>query len=443
MKRIVVFILAVFLVMTPGIQSLHAATGNVLNSAEHSESPISLNTADHIQYMNGDGQGRFRPDRCLTRAEAAQLVFNLLLKHQVASPDNFTDVPKDSYYFYEVGALKTLGVLDDVAGNGFRPDEEITRAEFLAMFSHFSSLAGGSNPFSDVPADHWAVCYVVSAYSKGWIKGGPGRTFRPDDSLTRAEAATMANRILFRKADRNSAYARKGISCFTDVNKSHWAYYDILEASIRHEYVFADDTGGESWTDYDMPRGFYLLDGELYYADPNGRFVSNASMGHFKFDSRGCYTSGNKELDDYITGIVFQVTDDSMTRYEMLQAVYAYVRDNYGYTVREHYPRGATGWEEESALFFKEKGLGNCYCFAATFMYLARQLGYDAWGVSGGIGSNNADHGWTMIRFDDGKDYMFDAGMDWGSRSGIHGEPRYYNLFKFTPDTAPFIYCFP
>lgn len=459
MKRFIIPLLVAVLVMNMDTMAL-AAMPEYSSSAEvidtyqnraveatphnkfaYSLSTFSLNTSDHIEYLKGNSEGLFKPDKHLTRAEAAQILYTLVGRQEVVASASFCDVSKSSYYYDAVCVLAAGGVLDDIAGNRFRPGDPITKAEFLAMFSHFFPLEEGPIHFSDVSQDHWAAPYIASAYAKGWIKGSAGRAFKPDASLTRAEAATMTNRILSRKADRTSIYAQKGISRYSDVNDSCWAYYDILEASTRHTFTIKN--GLEVWEDYESPRGFCLIDGELYYADASGQFVSEKTVGTFKFDSKGRSTTGNAELDNFVTDIIMRVTNDSMTRYEKLQAVYYYVRDNYTYLQRDHYPRGAKGWEEESALFFKANGVGNCYCFAATFMFLARRLGYDAYCVSGGIGNTNADHGWTMIRFDDGKDYMFDPGMEWSYLAGNHGSSVHYDLFKFTPETSPFIYYFP
>ena len=72
---------------------------------------------------------------------------------------------------------------------------------------------------------------------------GNGR-FEPGRAITRAEAAAIVNRMLARSADQNFAGS---IRQFADVSSSHWAYWQIVEASNGHDYR-ANGDGSERWT---------------------------------------------------------------------------------------------------------------------------------------------------------------------------------------------------
>ena len=71
--------------------------------------------------------------------------------------------------------------------------------------------------FTDVPAKHWAYRDLRTAVANGWIKGYPDNTFRPSDTLTRADFVTMLSRLS--GADL-TAYS---VSPFPDVKDT--AYY--------------------------------------------------------------------------------------------------------------------------------------------------------------------------------------------------------------------------
>ena len=58
--------------------------------------------------------------------------------------------------------------------------------------------------------------------------------------------------------------------------------------------------------------------------------------------------------------------------------MFDYIRDNFKYLSMAHYDAGTTDWAQEAAEAFLQQRKGNCYCFAATFMYCARRLCYQA-----------------------------------------------------------------
>ena len=104
----------------------------------------------------------------------------------------------------------------------------------------------GSNPFSDVQEGDWFYDQVVGARSYGWINGYKDGTFRPNSTITRAEAATLVNRMLARTAD--TAYVDANgdsLRQFPDVKQSDWFYYAVMEAANAHDYTKTDS--GEVW----------------------------------------------------------------------------------------------------------------------------------------------------------------------------------------------------
>ena len=154
-----------------------------------------------------------------------------------------------------------------------------------------------------------------------------------------------------------------------------------------------------------------MIDSQLYYAGADGYFLKNAYSGSLFFDSAGRYTSGNAELDGYVLAALREATDDSMTRDEMLRAMYLYVRDSFTYLRRHYYKTGDVGWATQEALTMYSTGRGNCYCYAGAFCALARGLGYNARTYSGSIGIENQPHAWTEITLD-GKIYICDPEIE-------------------------------
>ena len=214
----------------------------------------TLNKEDHFAFMQGYPDGTFGQEQNMTRAEAVVMFSRLLMKSMNTSSSHtngyYPDVASSAWYANEVGYMQALGVLADYSRDGnFRPDDQVTRAEFATLATHFDNLAlSETNKFSDVSEKHWAVKYINSAEAKGWITGYPDGMFKPENNITRAEVVTLVGRMLDRHAD--SAYLAANAGAlprnYADLNSSHWAYIAIMEASISHDYT--KDSAGEHWT---------------------------------------------------------------------------------------------------------------------------------------------------------------------------------------------------
>ncbi len=207
-----------------------------------------LNTSDHIQYLSGYGGGKFGPTDNMTRAQAAQMFYNLLLDQDVPITVSFTDVAADAWYAKAVNTLASLGIVDGIGGNHYAPERAITRAEFTVIAMRFAHLdTSGENIFSDVTADAWYYDYVVGSIQYGWINGYEDGTFRPNNTITRSEVTAIVNRMLGRSADKAFVDLHAdALTQFSDVPDSYWAYYEIMEAANAHDYT--KDNGVEDWT---------------------------------------------------------------------------------------------------------------------------------------------------------------------------------------------------
>ena len=207
-----------------------------------------LNTHDHMAYLSGYTDGNFGPDDNMTRAQVAQMFYRLLLEKDVPVTVQFSDVPADAWYATAVNTLASLGIVNGIGNNQFAPERQITRAEFTVIAMRFGKLdTSGSNIFTDVKADDWFYDQVVGAIKYGWIGGYADGTFRPNNTITRAEVTTIVNRMLGRAADTDFVAAHADeLRKFADVPASYWAYEQIMEATNTHEY--RSSSGGEKWT---------------------------------------------------------------------------------------------------------------------------------------------------------------------------------------------------
>ena len=207
-----------------------------------------LDTDNHKVYLNGYPDDSFQPEKDMIRAEAAQMFYNLLRDQDVETTVSFTDVAADAWYATAVNALASLEIVNGVGDDRFSPERTITRAEFTTMAMRFcDEIPDGENIFSDVDQEDWFYEYVVGSIQYGWINGYPDGTFRPNDTISRAEVTTITNRMLGRAADEAFVDQHQdSLRIFTDLKDTHWAYYQIVEATNAHEYT--KDNGTEDWT---------------------------------------------------------------------------------------------------------------------------------------------------------------------------------------------------
>ncbi|MFB2021097.1 S-layer homology domain-containing protein [Pseudoflavonifractor sp. P01025] len=206
-----------------------------------------LETDEHNAFLSGYPDGSFQADKNMTRAEVAQMFYALLLDKNVTITKSFSDVPSDAWYAKAVNTLSSLGMLGGYPDGTFRPDAPITRAEFAAIALAFAyDPASASCSYTDVSANAWYYTYVAQATTYGWIGGYPDGSFRPNNSITRAEVAVIVNNMLGRDAD--ESYINRNadeLVSFVDLSKNHWAYYTIMESTNSHDYTASSN--GESW----------------------------------------------------------------------------------------------------------------------------------------------------------------------------------------------------
>ncbi len=206
-----------------------------------------LNTDDHVKYLFGDTKGKFNPNANMTRAEAAQMFFNILRDQNVTLSASFKDVNESAWYAKAVRALASLGIINGYTDGTFRPEKSITRAEFAAIAMRFANLTTGNAKFTDVASSHWAYANIQSAYAYGWITGYTDGSFRPGKAITRTEVATMVNKMLGRSPDKAYIDANAGtLKIFPDVAPGFWGFYTIVEASNTHNHT--RDGSVETWT---------------------------------------------------------------------------------------------------------------------------------------------------------------------------------------------------
>ena len=201
-----------------------------------------LNTEEHIVYINGYADGTVQAEQNVTRAEVFMMFYRLLLKPERNHTMQFSDVDPDAWFATPTLTLAEMGVLNGYGDGSIHPNDYITREEFIVIAMRFAVKAEGNSVFADVSEDEWGKDAISVAADYGWIKGYGDNTFRPKVNITRASAATVINRMLYREADvaalnQNHSLAER----FSDLlDSSVWYYGDIMEAAGEHDFEIVD-----------------------------------------------------------------------------------------------------------------------------------------------------------------------------------------------------------
>ena len=135
----------------------------------------------------------------MKRYASLLLALMLILVFSAAAGADYTDTA--ALNSAEQAALKELsdmGVINGYPDGTFRPAANVTRAEFakmLCVYAGQNELKAAIAPFSDVVPLDWFFGWVSRSAEKGWINGYPGGTFRPQNSVTQQEIATVLVRL--------------------------------------------------------------------------------------------------------------------------------------------------------------------------------------------------------------------------------------------------------
>lgn len=334
-------------------------------------------------FMAPESDGLFHPLDPFTRSDAARAVY-AVLADKPRGETFLKDVTDRALCWTAATTLVTEGYMALDESGRFNPDEAVTKADLTALLSRL--------------------------FSPGMVNAALSEVSEP---MTRAEAAGAFISLLSLMDAVSTPY-------YPDVAPES-PYYDVVEMAGTEAEI--------DWiTGSRAQQGFVNLDGVLYYVNSNGYFLTDDMVGTLYFDLSGRYTSGNAELDGYVADIIANQTTAAMSREEMLQTLYEYVRDHYLYLVRNHYDVGQTGWEIDEALTMFSTSKGNCYNFTAAFWALARGIGFDAVCYSGLVGVARDPHSWVEIEFD-GEPYIFDVETEMQNRLN---NDYYTSMYKMT-----------
>lgn len=229
---------------------------NSANGITDKSGVLVLPAKEHKAYIIGYDDGTFRPDSDMSRAEAAAIFARLIAEEKgesISGKSKFKDIKSNEWYADSIGYLSKYDIIKGYADGTFKPDESVTRAEFVAMAVRYHGLfnevknTGYTVKYTDLNKSYWAYNDIALAKNIGWLNGYADGTFRGDNNITRAEVVTIVNRATGRTADKE--YVKDNLTKlnrFTDVTNSNlWYFMDIHEAANDHMANISE--ASETW----------------------------------------------------------------------------------------------------------------------------------------------------------------------------------------------------
>ncbi len=151
-------------------------------------------------YMNGMSKTEFEPELTLTRAMFVTVLHRIDGEIK-AGENHFTDVAEDAYYRNAVAWASANGIVNGISDTEFAPEENITREQMAAILYRYAqykkldvTVGDSTNILSYKDFDEiseYAISAMQYTAGSGLIVGKTDSTLNPQDTATRAEAATV------------------------------------------------------------------------------------------------------------------------------------------------------------------------------------------------------------------------------------------------------------
>ncbi|CAM3885167.1 S-layer homology domain-containing protein [Alkalicoccus chagannorensis] len=151
--------------------------------------------------ITGFMDGTFQPEGSVTREQTAAMLVRELQLPEADNDRDFTDVSESRMMYDHIQRAQEAGLIEGDPEGTFRPSDSLTRAELSAVLVRAFTFSGSDETsFPDVSESHWGYEDIQRLASAGLAGGYEDGTFRPDRAVTRAEFSTLLDRIEQRSA---------------------------------------------------------------------------------------------------------------------------------------------------------------------------------------------------------------------------------------------------
>lgn len=188
------------------------------------------------KFIEGYRDGTVRPSVTVTRAEFTTMVVRALGGYDASRNygPSFEDVDSERWYANYIAYAKRHGIVGGYPDGSFRPEKTITRAEAARVLASAAGLRQRSaDSFSDVGEEDWFSACVTALKEAGVVNGYGDGSYRPRKTISRAETAKIVVSLTDSALDdaQRQNIIDNAYCPFSDLTKDDWAYAYILRAA--------------------------------------------------------------------------------------------------------------------------------------------------------------------------------------------------------------------
>ena len=151
--------------------------------------------------IEGKTESLYKPEDSLTRAELSTIICRMLNLNNNSSSVSYKDT-KGHWAEKYISNISELGIVEGYGNGTFKPNQKVTRAEVAKVISKVLKLKNEQfkiveiTGFKDVLRTHWAYEYIEELTSKNVINGYTDGTYRAESEVTRAEIAKIIYKVI-------------------------------------------------------------------------------------------------------------------------------------------------------------------------------------------------------------------------------------------------------
>ena len=165
-------------------------------------------------YLSGYADNTFRPGKSITREQAAA-IYGKVLQHNMNEQEladlvtkengvSYSDVESDRWSNTAIKLVGAAGVMEGTTKSTFAPAKAMDREEFVASAANLVKKIKPDAPVKSEKVTFKDSASISKAYvadieymaQRGYVASGATTAFNPTQPVTRAQAATILNRIL-------------------------------------------------------------------------------------------------------------------------------------------------------------------------------------------------------------------------------------------------------
>ncbi|CEQ27439.1 IdeS/Mac family cysteine endopeptidase [Paraclostridium sordellii] len=200
-KKLISSVLLGSILMTP----IYAYANPNLNDISEHWAKKEINQFISSGYVNGYEDGTFRPDNSITRAEFVKLV-NKYFGFNNKEDIKFSDINTNDWYYNDICIASKAGYINGYEDKTFKPNKTITREEVSKILVSIKNQQDVNydklNKYPDKnKVSNWAKPYVEGAIEQEYLKGNDLGFLNPTNNITRAESITILSRVAKEKPE--------------------------------------------------------------------------------------------------------------------------------------------------------------------------------------------------------------------------------------------------